>query len=232
MRPQAILFDLDITLIDRTQSIQRYAARLLRDHADNMTAAAVADIAAAIVTADAGGYRPREALFTELMQCLPWQTPPTVTHLQTHWEAWFPASSVAREGLLETLRALSTQGIRLGIVTNGAVQRQDAKITHLQIRPYMSAIVISEAAQVKKPDLRIFAQALTEVGCTAAQTWFVGDHPHNDVLGAAASGMRAIWLTGFHPWPADHPEPPWHIRSLRELVEMVDREQHCPDASC
>jgi putative hydrolase of the HAD superfamily len=231
MRPQAILFDLDITLIDRTQSIQCYAARLQRDHADNLATATVADIAAAIVTADAGGYRPRKALFTELIQCLPWQAPPTVAHMQAHWEAWFPVSSVAREGLVETLRALSTQGIRLGIVTNGAVQRQDAKITHLQIRPYLSTIVISDAAQVKKPDPRIFAQALTEIGCVASQTWFVGDHPHNDVLGATASGMRAIWLTGFHPWPTEHPEPPWHIHSLCELVEMVDRKQPCSGSS-
>ena len=84
--------------------------------------------------------------------------------------------------------------------------------------------MISEAAQVKKPDPRIFAQALTEVGCVASQTWFVGDHPINDMLGAAASGLRAIWLTGFHPWPTDHPEPQWHIRTLSELVEMIHRE--------
>jgi putative hydrolase of the HAD superfamily len=232
MRPQAILFDLDITLIDRTQSIQRYAAHVQRHHTDNLVAATVADIAAAIAAADADGYRPREAMFAELVQCLPWQTPPTVTRLQRHWETWFPASSVAREGLVETLCALHTQGIRLGIVTNGAVQRQHAKITHLQILPYLSTIVISEAARVKKPDPRIFAQALTEIGCTASQTWFVGDHPLNDVLGAAASGMRAIWLAGFHSWPTAQPEPQWHIRSLCELVEMVHREQHSPGSGC
>ena len=171
-------------------------------------------------------------MYAELAQRLPWQTPPAVTRLQTHWETWFPASSVAREGLVETLLTLHAQGIRLGIVTNGAVQRQQAKITHLQIRPYLSTIVISEAIQVKKPDPRIFAQALTEVGCVASQTWFVGDHPINDVLGAAASGLRAIWLTGFHPWPTDHPEPQWHRRTLSELVEMVHREQHNPGSSC
>src|SRR5688572_5902673 len=68
MVPQAILFDLDITLIDRVQSIQRYAACLQRDHADNLVSATVSDIAAAIVVADESGYRPREALFAELIE--------------------------------------------------------------------------------------------------------------------------------------------------------------------
>jgi len=128
------------------------------------------------------------------------------------------------DGLKETLAALHTQGIRLGVVTNGAVQRQQPKIEVLQIRPYLSTIVISEAMQVKKPDPRIFARALAEVGCSASQTWFVGDHPVNDVLGAAAVGLRPIWLTGVHPWPTEHPEPPWQIGALIELVAMVQ----CP----
>lgn len=49
----------------------------------------------------------------------------------------------------------------------------------------------------------------------------VGDHPVNDVLGAAAVGLRPIWLTGVHPWPKDQPEPEWQIASLVELVEMA-----------
>jgi hypothetical protein len=52
---------------------------------------------------------------------------------------------------------------------------------------------------VQKPDPRIFAHALAQIGCRASDTWFVGDHPVNDVLGAAAVGLRAIWLTGVCP---------------------------------
>jgi putative hydrolase of the HAD superfamily len=108
------------------------------------------------------------------------------------------------------------------------MRRQQAKIEKLRIRPYLSTIVISEAAQVKKPDPRIFAQALAEVGCHASQAWFVGDHPVNDVLGAAAVGLQPIWLTGVHPWPPDHPAPQWQIGTLIKLVQMV---QHSSDRS-
>jgi putative hydrolase of the HAD superfamily len=112
------------------------------------------------------------------------------------------------------------------VVTNGTVRRQQPKIAQLQIRPYLSTIVVSEAVQIKKPDPRIFAWALAEVGCQASQAWFVGDHPVNDVLGAAASGLRPIWLTGVHPWPTDHPEPQWQIGALIELVAMAQQERN------
>jgi putative hydrolase of the HAD superfamily len=224
--PHTILFDLDETLIDRTQSIGQYAARFHQDFADHLGPMTAPTIAATILTADERGYRPREALFGDLAQHLPWRTLPEITRLQTHWETWFPVSSVAREGLVETLTALHAQGIRLGVVTNGAVQRQQPKIAHLQIRPYLSTVVISEAVQVKKPDPRIFARALAEVGCPASQAWFVGDHPVNDIRGAAGVGLRPIWLTGVHAWPPDQPEPQWQIGALIELVAMVQQERN------
>jgi putative hydrolase of the HAD superfamily len=226
MVPQAILFDLDETLLDRTRSIVCYAERLQRDFADRLAPTTASTIAATIMAADERGYRPREELWRDLVQHLPWQTPPEVLHLHRHWERWFPASSVAREGLRETLTALHAQGIRLGVITNGAVQRQQPKIEHLRLRPYLASVMISEAVGIKKPDPRIFARALAELGCHASQAWFVGDHPVNDVLGAAAVGLRPIWLTGVHSWPTEHPEPLWHIRTLTELVALVQHERH------
>lgn len=225
MVPHAILFDLDETLIDRTQSIGCYAERLQHDFADHLASTTAATIAATIVAADERGYRPREELFQDLVQYLPWQIPPAVLYLHRHWETWFPASSVAREGLRETLTTLHAQGIRFGVITNGVVRRQQPKIEHLGLLPYLSTVMISEAVGVKKPDPYIFVRALAEVGCHASQAWFVGDHPINDVLGAAAVGLRPVWLTGVHAWPPEHPEPFWHIRALTELVAMVQHER-------
>jgi putative hydrolase of the HAD superfamily len=76
---------------------------------------------------------------------------------------------------------------------------------------------------VQKPDPRIFALALAAIGCAAVHTWFVGDHPINDILGAAAVGLRPIWLTGVQPWPPEHPEPTWQIAALGEFVTMAPR---------
>jgi HAD superfamily hydrolase (TIGR01509 family) len=149
------------------------------------------------------GYHPREDVLRDFAQRLPWRTIPEVSRLRRHWETCFPRSVVARAGLDETLSALHAQGMRLGVVTNGEVAFQAPKITQLAIGRYLSTVVISEAVQVQKPDPRIFAQALAELGCQAANTWFVGDDPVNDVRGAAAVGLRAIWLPSGRPWPRD-----------------------------
>ena len=223
--PQAILFDLDETLTDRTRSIFHYAERFRDDFANHLASTTVATIAEAILRADVRGYRPREELVHDFSQRLPWCAVPRVAHLRRHWETYFPLTIVGRAGLEEALSALHALGIRLGIVTNGEVQFQAPKITQLAIGWYLSTVVISEAVQVQKPDPRIFAHALAEIGCQAANTWFVGDDPVNDVLGAAAVGLRAIWLTGVRPWPPDRPESPWQIATLGELVELVHSEQ-------
>jgi putative hydrolase of the HAD superfamily len=227
--PQAILFDLDDTLTDRTASIVHYAARFHGDFADHLASTAVATIAAALLTADVRGYHPREDILRDFSQRLPWRTIPEISCLRRHWETCFPRSVVARAGLDETLSTLQTQGMRLGVVTNGEVAFQAPKITQLAIGRYLSTVVISEAVQMQKPDPRIFAQALAELGCQAADTWFVGDDPVNDVLGAAAVGLRAIWLPGGHPWPRDCPAPPWQIAALTDIVALVHRERmHAP----
>jgi putative hydrolase of the HAD superfamily len=221
--PQAILFDLDETLTDRTQSIVHYAKRFQCDFTDHLASTTISTIAAALLTADVRGYRPPEEIWRDFSQRLPWRTVPEVARLRRHWETYFPRSVVARVGLTETLAALHTRGIRLGIVTNGEVRFQEPKITQLSIGRYLSTVVISEAVQVQKPDPRIFAHALAAIGCAAWHTWFVGDHPISDVLGAAAVGLRPIWLTGVQPWPPEHPAPRWQIATLGELLIMVER---------
>jgi putative hydrolase of the HAD superfamily len=161
----------------------------------------------------------------DFAQRLSWRTVPDIAGLRSHWDTCFPRSVVARTGLDATLSALHAQGIRLGIVTNGEVPFQAPKIEQLAITPYLSTIVISEAVQVQKPDPRIFAHALAQIGCRVSDTWFVGDHPVNDVLGAAAVGLRAIWLTGVCPWPPEHPAAQWQIAALGDIVELVHSER-------
>jgi putative hydrolase of the HAD superfamily len=221
--PQAILFDLDEMLTDRTRPIFPYAERFRGDFADHLASTAVSTIAEAILRADVRGFRPREEIWRDVSQRLPWRTVPHVSHLRRHWETGFPRAIIAREGLAETLSVLHALGIRLGIVTNGEVQFQAPKITQLAIGRYLSTVVISEAVQVQKPDPRIFVQALAEIGCAAVHTWFVGDHPVNDALGAAAVGLRPIWLTGVRQWPPEHPAPTWQIAALDEFVTMAQR---------
>lgn len=220
--PRAILFDLDGTLDDRPRSIARYAEHFHDAFADRLAAIGVADLTALIQAADGDGYRQRDAVSEDLRRLLPWRTTPDRQQLMDHWYTWFPVSAAPREGLADVLRALRAWGIALGVVTNGGVRIQQTKIDSLGIGRYLATVVISEAVKVAKPDPGIFAHALADVGCSPAEAWFVGDHPRNDILGASAAGLRAIWLPALHPWPAEHPEPAWQIASLVDMLALVE----------
>jgi len=100
----------------------------------------------------------------------------------------------------ETLHFFRSQGVRLGLVTNGQSQVQQAKIDILGIRESFHSIVVSEGAGCKKPDAAIFTIALEELGVNPSDAWYVGDHPRNDVYGAFQAGLFAVWKQGVRQW--------------------------------
>jgi FMN phosphatase YigB (HAD superfamily) len=109
----------------------------------------------------------------------------------------------------------------LGLVTNGPVGLQQGKIDEVGIGRLFATIVISEQVGVHKPDPRVFQRALDQLACTGAEAWFVGDHPRNDVLGAAGVGMQPIWLTGVHPWPDGVERPGHRIDRIEDVMRAV-----------
>lgn len=55
-------------------------------------------------------------------------------------------------------------------------------------------LVTSEDVGVAKPDPVIFYHTLQRCGITADAAIMVGDSWSNDIIGAHAAGLRAIWL--------------------------------------
>ncbi|HLZ71633.1 MAG TPA: HAD family hydrolase [Dehalococcoidia bacterium] len=220
--PRAILFDLDGTLDDRSRSIARYARPFQASFAEHLAEIEIAELEALLQRADGDGYRVRADVCEDLLRVLPWQNAPEVQQLVEHWYAWFPISAAPRDGLEALLPALARRGIRLGVVSNGGVRIQRAKLAALGIERYFSAVVISEAVGIEKPDPAIFRHALDQLGCAAGEAWFVGDHPVNDVLGASAAGLWGIWLPALHPWPAEHPPPAWQIATLLDILRLLE----------
>jgi putative hydrolase of the HAD superfamily len=219
--PKAVLFDLDDTLTDRRASLDRYVAQLILDFSDELEPAEVADVVAVINEVDERGYAPRERVFSTLQSRLEWRSVPELSRFAEHWQQWFPRSTILRQGALEVLKWLRGQGITLGVITNGRVDLQQPKIDQVGIAPFLSVIVISEQVGCHKPDARVFQRALDQLACASSDVWFVGDHPRNDVLGAAAVGVKPIWLAGIHPWPDDCELPAHQIETLEGVILAV-----------
>lgn len=219
---RAVLFDLDNTLTARRASVERYAQLFREDFADRLLPVELEALQAALVAIDMGGYNAQRV--AHLQERLRWREAPGHEELDAHWAGRLPDATVARPGLHALFEAIRAAGLRPGVVTNGRVPGQLAKLDALGLRDRLDAVVISEAIGCKKPDPRIFAAACEAVGVPAEACWFVGDHPQNDVLGAARFGMTAVWMSDRmdgHPWPSEEPEPAHRIERLDELHSLL-----------
>lgn len=95
----------------------------------------------------------------------------------------------ARE-LLESL----VGSYRTGILSNGFVDTQPAKLRSGGIDKYVDYMVLSEAEGIAKPDRRIFDRAAAVCGQKPEDCLLVGDNPDTDIRGALNAGWRAIWF--------------------------------------
>lgn len=224
MRVQAIIFDLDDTLIERRDMFPKYAVYFQERFGEQLGTMSVEELAEKIRIADGGGYRKEEERYAELLEVLPWISKPTIEDIFRHWNVYLPLSSVPRQGLYPMLDELIARGVRLGIITNGHSDRQHAKLDVMErLRDDMDTIIVSGDIGIRKPDPRIFHKAVADLGVTPEQAWYVGDHPANDILGAAGAGLTAVWRRGCHEWPSDQPEPKWQFDTLYEIIPMLEQ---------
>ena len=115
------------------------------------------------------------------------------------------------------MEQLCTQ-YRLGVITNG-----NACVEHIGIGHWFEFVISSEAAGHSKPAPQIFHSALEHAGVAPSRVVHVGDDPTNDVLGAAATGMRTIWYNpGLLPWPGGD-EPDAVISTMAQLHEALQQ---------
>jgi putative hydrolase of the HAD superfamily len=155
---------------------------------------------------------------------LEWETKPEIQHLNRHWMWEFPPLAVAAEGLDTTLDVLVSRHVKLGIVTNGSARAQNAKIMALHLWRRFPCIVVSRLAGGNKPDPAIFQMALEQLDLAPGDTWFVGDHPEADILGAQRAGLIGVWIRGFHQWPKAERKPSLRIQKLPDIIELIRRD--------
>jgi putative hydrolase of the HAD superfamily len=189
---QAVMFDLDGTLLDRRQSFERFVRDQWTRFSGNLGAVHSDQYVHALIELDRDGYAPRRELFTGLIGqfALPSDLANT---LLVDYRAGFPSACLLFPDVVPTLAALRASGLKLGLITNGSVRMQSRKLECLALSSTFDAILISEAEGMSKPDPQIFNRALDRLHADPARSIFVGDHPEVDLAGARTVGMHAVW---------------------------------------
>ena len=128
------------------------------------------------------------------------------------------------EPLLERLRARYP----LGLISNGPSELQRPKIDKFALDRHFEVVLVSGELGVRKPDPAIFASALEALSVSPARAVFIGDNPTDDVAGACAFGLAAIWVNR-GDWPAPDPAdegalPHAEVSELRQIPEALGLE--------
>lgn len=191
---RAVLFDLDETLLDRTQSLHQFVQEQYQRFRPHFQQLSLEEYWQRFVEVDAQGTVWKGELYQQLI------AEEKITgigceELREDYLTRFADCCVGFPYLHETLAALAAGGYALGIVTNGPSPFQERNIEALGIRPYFGAILVSEAEGVRKPEAEIFLRAAARLGVGVDEVVFVGDNPDADIAGAQACGMRAIWFS-------------------------------------
>jgi putative hydrolase of the HAD superfamily len=217
-----ILFDLDNTLTDRDKTISRFSERFLADFRSRLRPdMTIAEVHQVMRAGDGGGYRPKEIMFAEVLSHLDWVDPPDILTIADYWYRVSAECMQLRIGVVEMLDVLKEHGFRLGIITNGKTDVQNATIDAVGIRPRFDVILVSETVGFRKPDARIFQLALDAMQLPASATLFVGDHPEADIQGASRAGLHTAWLAGMHPWLEGITPSEFTIHQLLDLVQIL-----------
>ena len=123
------------------------------------------------------------------------------------------------DGVEEVLAELATR-YTLGALTNG-----NADFSRLEINRHISFGFSSASVGASKPHPDMFHAALRHADVRPEQAVHVGDHPHDDIHGAAAVGMRTILVQLVNlPAPAIEvatQAPDVQISTLSELRSAI-----------
>ena len=220
---KAVIFDLDCTLTCRRSTISMAAKRLSELYADHLHPESLPVLEAAMRASDNFGYRHRKEFFEEVFAAECWHRTPDIDGALTWWTHRFGECNVLHEQTLPLLAEVRRRGLKLGLITNGSPITQQSKLDQVAIVPLFDHVVISGVFGKNKPDPSIFHHSCDTLGVKPAEAVYVGDHAHNDVTGAEAAGLHAVWITTGGPWPMDLPPPDRQINSLAELPAVLDR---------
>jgi len=216
---QAIIFDLDGTLLDRDRSLLKFVdeqfERLIRPNGEVDKESYIKRF----IALDSRGYVWKDKVYQELIRefelRLDWN------ELLDDYKKGFSNHAVSFPNMIELLDGLKEKGYKLAMITNGFGDFQASNIQALQIAHYFDEILISEREGLRKPDPAIFLRAAEKLNVATEACVYVGDHPVNDITASKATGMKGIWKEdNYYTESFEYDAKVKDLIEIRHLVEQ------------
>jgi phosphoglycolate phosphatase len=191
----AVIFDLDGTLVDTAPDLGSALNRLLAEHGRESIGAdgirrMIGDGAAKLVER---GFLATGGLPTPL--------PPLVDRFLALYEPAIAETSRPFPGVVATLERLGGAGLRLGVCTNKPDAATHRLLDALGLTRHFAAVSGGDVP-ARKPDARHLLGVVERLGATPARTLMVGDSL-NDVTAARNAGIAVVVVSfGYTATPA------------------------------
>ena len=219
-----LVFDLDNTLLDRYSAFVGVAESFYEEHLRPAALVERDEAVAMMVRWDGDGYNEREGMLRRWISEWP-DVGLDMESLRTWYRAEMERQVRPDEEVNGFLARLNERQVPWGIVTNGSPS-QHGKCRAAGLDKLAGFIIVSEEAGYRKPDPRIFRDALEATGLsTPEQVMFVGDNPLADIDGAKRFGMKAAWVRRSRSYPVDLEPPDYVIDRVTEVRDIVDQAQ-------
>ena len=225
--PKAALFDLDDTLIGRSDAFEQ-TARELYDTQPAINETTSWEVAYAFtLSLSPHGTIDAQAAALDLKQR--W---PDLDIEPESFEEWFfhvlATHAVPLPGVTDMLNELNDVGFPWGVITNGK-KFQLTKLRESGLVDIVPFSVISRLFGADKPDPRIYKAGMERLKASyegiddisEADVLFVGDNVYTDITGAYNVGMQTAWVRTDYPYPSDFPAPDYTIDSITELRSVL-----------
>lgn len=199
---QAVLFDLDDTLVDHAGAARGAVVAWARERGVTGSPDEVAARWAALTRLHYDRYQQRELTYLE-------QRRARVRDFLTHealvddadvdvafggYRSRYEAAWTAFPDAAPALRRARESGAVVAVLTNGEHDQQAAKLTRSGLAPYVDHLVASSTLSAAKPHVAAFDEACARVRVAPDAALMVGDSLHHDVHGARAAGLDAVWV--------------------------------------
>jgi putative hydrolase of the HAD superfamily len=134
---------------------------------------------------------------SEALNSLGFKTSPEDTHIKKTVNVFFEdyLNSLELRPCVKKLLDKVSIEYKLGLISNFTYAPVIyAGIRTLGIDRFFNAVLVSEEVGWRKPNTKIFKEALRRLEATAERTVYVGDSPLEDIRGAKAVGMKTVFV--------------------------------------
>lgn len=208
---QAVIFDLDGTLIDTVELIRvsfRHATSVVLGEAlpDEVSMANVG-----------------QPLLTQFKDMAPGHADELLRVYREFNRAHHDELARAYPGTIETLKELRGRGIPMAIVTSKGTESATRGIGHFGIADLIPVVVTADDVELHKPDPHPLRVAAERLGVELGYSIYLGDSPHDMQAAIAGDAIAVAALWGaFSARDVLAPGPAFALESISALPALID----------